>query len=213
MTVFDEVEAARIEAAVAAVEAKTAGEIVVSATRRSARYAGVRAAFAAVAGFTVGLAVHAAAPALGTTWVLLAQLVAAVAAWLLALVPPVLRTLVGARELERVVDEAALRAFAAHGVFDTRERTGVLVYLSELERRAVVLGDKGIHARVGSEGWARLVGELTAALAADRGADGVCRVVGEIGEVLARELPVGAGDVNELPNAVIQDRDARRRDR
>jgi putative membrane protein len=210
MTVFDEASATQIEAAIAAVEKKTAGEVVVATSTRSGRYFHERITFGAAVGFTSGLAVHAVAPALGATWIFLAQLVAGLATFLLASLPPVLRLLVGGRELERIVGEAALRTFAERGIFDTRERTGVLVFLSELERRAVVLGDKGIHARVGAEGWARLVGELTASLAAHHGADGVCRVVAEIGEVLARDVPPRPDDTNELPNAVVQTRRERR---
>jgi putative membrane protein len=209
MAVFNEEEVARIEAAIAELESKSAGEVVVVSTRRCGRYLGERLAFAAIFGFTAALVLHAAMPALSAAWVLFAELAAASLAFLLAYVPLVLRTIVGRKEIERVVGEAALRAFAERGIFDTRDRTGVLVFLSELEHRVVILGDKGIHARVGAEGWVRLVGELTQGLAAHHGADGVCRLVAEIGEVLKREVPVEADDVNELPNAVIQDSDGR----
>ncbi len=210
MALFTEAESARIAATVAAVEEKTAGEIVVATVPRSDAHTKPRFVGALGLGVTATIVAGGIFPKLPVEGVLLVELVAGVVGYLLAGVPPILRFLAGKRALEAAAQERALRAFAEYGVFDTRDRTGVLIFLSALERRAVVLGDRGIHARVGAAGFEKLVGELTAALHENHGVDGVCRVVEEIGEVLARDVPRRHDDANELPNVPIEAPEDRR---
>jgi uncharacterized membrane protein len=56
-------------------------------------------------------------------------------------------------------DPAQARArevFVRLGLDRTRERNAVLIYLALDDRRLAVVGDEGVHARVGDEYWARL---------------------------------------------------------
>jgi uncharacterized membrane protein len=76
--------------------------------------------------------------------------------------------------------------------------------LSELERRVVLLGDRGIHARVGTEGWNKHVEHVIMRIREGRAADGVIEVLRELEGVLARQVPVQPDDENELPNAVVR---------
>ncbi len=203
MAFFDEAESRRIAETVARVEKATSGEIVVATVDRSASHTAPRLVFAIAAGAAATLVTAAVFPHLGIDGVLLVQVLAGIAGYAIAGIPAVLRLLVGRAGLDAAAQAHALRAFADHGVFDTRDRTGVLVFLSALEHRAVILGDKGIRARMGDGGFDALVGELTAALHDDHGADGVCKVVEAIGEALARDLPPAPDDANELPDAPV----------
>ena len=90
----------------------------------------------------------------------------------------------------------------AHGVYATRDRTGVLIFLSALEHRVVILGDRGIHQRVQDPGWSELVALLVAAIKQGKSADGVCEVITRLGELLARDAPIREDDTNELANEV-----------
>jgi uncharacterized membrane protein len=87
----------------------------------------------------------------------------------------------------------------------TRQRNGVLVYLALEDRRLAIVGDSGIHARVGDTYWADvrdlMVRHLHLRAAAPR--EAVVRAVEELGSVLARHFPRGPGDdPNELANEV-----------
>src|SRR5687767_11317045 len=58
------------------------------------------------------------------------------------------------------VERAARRAFERLGMQHTRERNGVLFFIVPSRRRFVVLGDTGIHERVGQSFWNELVAAI-----------------------------------------------------
>ncbi len=96
----------------------------------------------------------------------------------------------------------AERAFVRLGVARTRERNGVLVFVVPSRRRFAVLGDEGIHARVGQEFWDATVAAIREHFVAGDLTTGIVHGVETIGAQLARHFPPSAGDINELPDAV-----------
>jgi putative membrane protein len=123
---------------------------------------------------------------------------------LLALWSPVERLLAGRAELELAARDRALRAFHEHGLHRTAQGTGVLVFASLFEHRAVVLGDHGIHARMGDGEWQRAVDALAAGLRAGDPARGFCEAIALCGAKLAEHFPPapGGGSGNELGDAL-----------
>ena len=99
-----------------------------------------------------------------------------------------------------------MQLFAERGVYDTRDRSGLLIVIAELERRVVILGDTGIHAHIGEGGWDEHVRAIVEGVRRGRGADAVVSVVRVLGEVLATHFPRRADDVDELSNAVVEER-------
>lgn len=190
-----------IEQAVAAAERRTAGELVVVVAERSADYAVFRAGFAA--SLTVALAVEAAQLFDAALWLLfLAQLPAGAllyallghTAWLRWFVPKAVR--------EEAVLQRAFSEFVQSGVSNTRERSGVLVFVSEAERRAIILADQGINTRVASDEWQADIDTLIQAIRERQAARGLLAVIERIGDILAESFPPQPDDQNELPNAV-----------
>jgi putative membrane protein len=51
------------------------------------------------------------------------------------------------------VQEAAIAHFFNHGLYRTRDKTGLLVLLSVFERRVWILADRGINAKVPQSEW------------------------------------------------------------
>lgn len=204
MTIFSGQDLSRIEARVAEVEASTAAEIVVVTRKQSDAYLDVRLS-------AVGLTVMAAAsvahflwPELSVASVLTVQLLVAVLVWLLSGVPSILRFLLPVQRAQLAVERACELEFLEHAVFETRDRTGVLILLSEVERRVAILGDKGIHTRVETAGWGELVKHVVTAIREGRAADGMCEVIDRLGETLSRGAPIRPDDTNELDNRVRQ---------
>jgi putative membrane protein len=202
MSLFNKDEADRVAAAITEVEQGTAGEIVVAEDVRSDDYAEVRLAWAFGLGLSIAGGAHLLWPWIEAGWLLLVQLGVFLLVWVLSALPAVLRLLIPSGRAHDAVDRAARLAFSEHAVYRTRDRTGVLIFLSALEHRVVILGDEGIHARVQNPGWEALVAELVQAIRAGRAGEGVCTVVRKLGTRLSEHAPIRPDDENELPNHV-----------
>jgi len=102
-------------------------------------------------------------------------------------------------------DDAMARAvevFERLGMQQTAERHGVLVYVSIQDHKLAVIGDRGIHERVGQVYWERLVDTVLGHFRQARPREGLVHAVGEVGSVLRRHFPRRPDDVNELPDQV-----------
>lgn len=115
-------------------------------------------------------------------------------------VPGLKRLFAGRTTLDRTVRSGALRAFHELGISRTSGRTGVLVYVSILEKRVELVPDIGVDPAA-VEGWDGIVGRLRMAVK-HRNLDAFEAALVELGPPLGRVLPRADDDVNELPDAV-----------
>ena len=99
----------------------------------------------------------------------------------------------------------AVAVFERLGMHRTALRAGVLVYIAVADRKLAVIGDAGIHARVGQEYWDRIVGRVLAFLREGHAREGLVEAVGEIGTALAEHFPRDRDDRNELSDRVSVD--------
>ena len=210
----DEAKAA-FTGAIRAVESQSCAELVVAVRPRSAAY--LDAAFgAALAAVFVTLALLLFTPwDFGLIWFLVDPALAAVLAGLLVWNLPVLaRLLTRRRERRQRVGEVARALFVDKRIHQTSGRTGILFYVSVLEREAVLVPDVAVEALLlgkpgeadatdAADGWRRVVARIDEALG--RGAPGteIAARLAELGEVLSGPLPRLEGDVDELPNEVM----------
>jgi putative membrane protein len=119
---------------------------------------------------------------------------------------PVLKRLFISRaDMAEEVGEAALTAFYRHRLAETRDRTGILLFVSVYERRAVVLADKGINAKVAPETWQQVVELVLRGIREGRRAEGLCEAVTRCGQLIASQFPIRAGDKDELRNLIVED--------
>jgi len=97
----------------------------------------------------------------------------------------------------------AERAFHRLKMDATKDRNGILFFVVPSRRRFVVLGDAGIHARVGQEFWNDVAATLSAEFRKGRFQEGLLRGIALAGEKLAATFPYDAAiDRNELPDDV-----------
>jgi putative membrane protein len=178
---------------------------VVATVPRSAGYTGVRLASAALVTLSASGALILARPGLLAGEVLGLELLLGLLVYALSGQATVLRWLIPKLQQRSAVERAAQLAFVKHSVFATRERTGVLILLSELEHRVAILGDEGIHARVKMEGWESYVDTMVSSVRAGKPGAGVCQVVDALAQILAQGAPIRSDDTNELPNRVRED--------
>jgi uncharacterized membrane protein len=101
------------------------------------------------------------------------------------------------------VEKAADKAFARMGVARTKHRNGVLFFVVPSRRKFVVLGDSGIHERVGQEFWHRVVAAVSAKFRDGDFTGGIVKGIEEVGEQLASHFPYDPlTDEDELPDDV-----------
>lgn len=204
MSLFSEADLQRIEAAVARIEQRSASEVVVAVHRQSAQYSRWRALVAGCWALGASWLWFRVYPDAGHELGLVLQLPVALLVWWVLGFGPLRRRLIAPSEAERAVRARAFQLFAERGVHRTRDRTGILLFISELEHRVVLLGDTGIHERLGTSGWERHTRHLVQRIREGKALDGVLEVLGELEQVLASELPVRGDDEDELPNAVVR---------
>ncbi len=101
------------------------------------------------------------------------------------------------------IEKAADKAFARMGMTATKEHNGVLFFVVPARRKFVVLGDRGIHARVGQEFWRRVAEAVSEKFRTGDFTGGLIRGIEEVGEQLAAHFPYDAAtDKDELPDDV-----------
>jgi putative membrane protein len=200
-SLFSAEDKARIQAAVAEAEAETEGELVVVVARRSDDYAELRGLFALAFMTLVGYALHHLVPEFSARWLLGAMGFFALLGYALSGAPPLLRLLVPASVRAARVDAHAKRVFVEEGVIETRERSGVLIYVAEAEHRVEILADAGIHARVEAGFWDDEVRAIVAQVRRGEATAGLLASIGRIGEALAASFPRRGPRENQLDDA------------
>lgn len=103
--------------------------------------------------------------------------------------------------VDDVLDHAAF-IFEELGMHRTRDRNGVLIYVSVAERRAAVIGDSGINAKLPDGYWNDTLRVILHQFKAERYCDGLCSGVERLGEQLRAHFPRAKDDRNELNDEV-----------
>lgn len=201
---FGEQARAKVAEAVRRAEALSRGQVVPVVVGKSDPYPEARWRGGLLAVAVVTIAVLAAELPLALWELPLFQAVAGALGALVASWDPVERLLAGERAMDEAVRARALRAFHEHGLHRTAEGLGVLVFASLFEREAVILGDHGIHARMGDD-WNQAVTALVAGLRAGDPARGFVDAVAVCGARLAEHFPrdpTSHPPRNELEDAI-----------
>ncbi len=111
------------------------------------------------------------------------------------------RFFAGNKLMERRVAQRAAQAFLEEEVFDTRDRTGILIFLGLLEHKVVVLGDSGINSKVQKSDWEGIVKMIVDGMRSGKPADGLIGAIRQCGTLLHKHgVAIQADDKNELAN-------------
>jgi putative membrane protein len=184
-------------------ELTTSGEIVFAITNTSARYHDASLQ-AALAGSIAAAAVYLALPLLHTIPLLLwTEIIAFALFYGVSMHSSMRRWFIRTREMDERVHDAAFREFYGSGLYKTREANGVLIYLSCFERKVVVVGDAGIHKKMGNQHWLEVRDQIINGIRKGKAREGICTAVETCGKALAAHFPRRSDDQNELSNQVI----------
>jgi putative membrane protein len=191
---------AAIAAAIRAAEQKTSGQIVCVLMRSASEYFYIPVLWAAF------LALVSPWPMIVLTeWsvqrIFLVQILVFAGALLILAWPPLRIALVPKGVRRARAHRAAIEQFFARGLTRTRDRTGVLIFVSMAERYARIIGDEGITSKVDNREWQLAIDELTKHMRDGRIAEGFIAAIEKCGAVLAEHAPP-AGLGNELPDRI-----------
>lgn len=98
--------------------------------------------------------------------------------------------------------DRAFELFTELGMHATEERNGVLVYVAIKDHQLAVLGDEGIHRKVGNEYWNTEVMKMIRDFHRDNYAIGIAGCVEDIGKALQQFFPYTDKDKNELSDEI-----------
>jgi len=208
---FSEADKVRIRQAVQAAEATTSGEIASMVVDQSDRYREAEVLGGVLtAGFlslVISILAHYGAllsrlPLDMTIWsyVPLVFLLYFPARSLFIRFPRLKLPFVGRKRLMHAVRERAVRAFFEKRLYKTAEENGILIFISLLERKVWVIGDRGIDRKISHDTWNSLARRIAAGIAEGKACDVLCQTIEQCGALLAEHSPRREDDLNELPD-------------
>ncbi len=98
--------------------------------------------------------------------------------------------------------KAAQRVFTRLGMHKTEERNGVLIYIATISHKIAIIGDEGIHTKLGTPFWDTIVEKLIQQFKAQKKAEALCECIVECGKQLSSYFPRKNDDRNELNNEI-----------
>lgn len=194
---------AALAEAVRDVESCSSAELVVAVRPRSGSYLHADL----IAGIAAGLATLAVLLysrwEFALVWFLIDPIILGALLGFAASRSDVIRRAFTRRQTRRQQVETAARAtFVERRVHGTSGRTGILLYISVLEREAVMVVDVGVEALAATDAWRKAAGEIEAAVRADADGTVVAERLQGLAAILSPALARGASDVDELANEV-----------
>ncbi|MCU0421073.1 MAG: hypothetical protein MUC38_15605 [Cyclobacteriaceae bacterium] len=114
-------------------------------------------------------------------------------------VPAIKRLLLSQEHIDQATRKRAEAAFLEEEVFNTRHRTGILIFISLFEHEVIVMADKGISKVVEQKEWDRMVSQIIEKIRGGKTVDGILVAVKRAGDLLLEKgFHQTADDTNEL---------------
>ena len=101
------------------------------------------------------------------------------------------------------VKDLAVQEFYNLKMDETRDKTGILLFLLLNERKFEILADEGINEKVTPDTWSSQAEVLAQHFKEKKYTDGVVTVVENMGKILTKHFPIKEDDTNELSDEVV----------
>jgi putative membrane protein len=201
---FSSEERERIKETVQDVETRTIGEVAVMVVDSSDQYMEAEVMGGVFLSSFISLILTMAFFHSSLWWfILLSFIFHYPAKYIFRKVPHLKTAFIGLKRREHAVMQRAERAFYEKGLYKTRENSGVLFFLSLLERKVWVLADVGIYKRIEQDTLNKFADAVSRGIREGRACDALCGAIKESGEVLALHFPMKPGDTDELSDEVM----------
>jgi putative membrane protein len=205
---LDDAARAAFKRAVETVETASAVEVVVAVRRRSGGYRHVNVIVGALTAFAGLATMLYSSHAFQLSSILVDPFVVGILAGAtVELLPQVKRWLTPRAWRRAHVERAARAAFIDRGVHNTTGRSGLLVYISWLERVVALIPDSGLARELPPDLLPDAAAQMSDTVA--QGGVAVARGVESLAKAMGTVMPHRDDDVNELPDAVDSDMERR----
>lgn len=207
----------KISEAVKIAEHKTSGEIVTAFIKESYDYAVYELIFAVIISFVYFFVMMLFLPQI-SLWLQnmfwdfsqthlvafygFSTFLVGTVFYFLANISSIDRLIVPAKTMQKKVYERAVLHFMNSGISYTRDRTGILIFISLLERKVVLLADSGINEKIEQSRWQQIVDNVVAGIKRGDFTDHLVKSIHDCGEILIKHFPIKADDENELYNEI-----------
>lgn len=101
------------------------------------------------------------------------------------------------------VSDRAFRAFTETGTYCTKDHTGILIFVSFLERQVRVIADKGISEKISQDMWNLIASGLTDELKNGHNEEAFIDAIEKCGKLLSDFYPIKKDDVDELSDGLV----------
>lgn len=101
------------------------------------------------------------------------------------------------------VNNRVLRYFTESGVYDTAEHSGILIFVSYMERQVRIVADRGISEKISQDMWNLIADELCENLKKGETLSAFTSAIEKCGDLLAQNFPPHNENPNELPDGLV----------
>ena len=207
---FSDTDKNEIKEAVKNLEKESSGELVLYFAKSSHSYQGASWKLAGILGglglcIVILLSYLWLLPAFFSPIVISFTILSMMAIGLgLAFVSPKIRmSLVAGKIIEQAAITKARDIFLQEEVFKTIDRSGILIYISELEHEVVVLGDSGINAKIQDSAWQDVVNTIVRSIKQNEPTLGIIKAIDMCKTLLLENgFIVRTDDTNELSDDI-----------
>ena len=133
---------------------------------------------------------------------------AVVIAFYVVNIPALDRLIIPSAVKKSCVTHRAFRYFTESGVYDTKEHSGILIFVSYMERQVRIVADSGISAKISQDLWNIIADELAENLRKGKTAEAFTNAIEKCGELLAENFPNHDENPNELDDGLVVLEDA-----
>jgi len=99
--------------------------------------------------------------------------------------------------------DRAKEIFADLNMTATKDRNAVLLYFAMKDRQMAILGDEGIHQKLGQDFWNNKVAAILEDFKKQNFTEGICKIIADVGDALKSNFPYTAEDKNELDDNIV----------
>jgi len=104
---------------------------------------------------------------------------------------------------KKSLHQLAVEEFHKLKMNNTRDKTGILLYLLLHDKQFYILGDQGIHEKIGDATWDLVRDEIQGHFKDGNFSKGILWGIDRVGKILSEHFPNKEDDIDELSNEVV----------